>query len=189
MWVVKAKGETYYVNHVECELPWSTKETPDNEATKGSIKIKRCHLVIDSENTAHIRKLTPEIEARLSKPETIIRVMTAARASLRDAIDGLEHGPIKSIGGGCSTLFYITEFTSEEEFVMFKLRMNPSASWRELKPNEDYYRDYGKFKDSKQEHIYDEDDDDDDYDDYDEDEEVPAAVNFTGGSYEDLYEA
>jgi hypothetical protein len=42
MWVVKAKGETYYVNHVDMDagVGFSTKETPDNPSTKGSIKFK-----------------------------------------------------------------------------------------------------------------------------------------------------
>lgn len=47
MWVIKAKGETYYVSHVDCKVGWSTKETPDNPATKGSIKIKNCTLIIE----------------------------------------------------------------------------------------------------------------------------------------------
>ena len=42
MWVIKAKGETYYVDHVDMEsgVGFSTKETPDNPSTKGSIKFK-----------------------------------------------------------------------------------------------------------------------------------------------------
>jgi hypothetical protein len=42
MWVVKAKGETYYVDHVDVDagIGFSTKETPDNPSTKGSIKFK-----------------------------------------------------------------------------------------------------------------------------------------------------
>jgi hypothetical protein len=47
MWVLKVKGESYYVNHVECDAPWSTKETPDNPHTKGSIKIKNVDISID----------------------------------------------------------------------------------------------------------------------------------------------
>lgn len=39
-WVVKAKGETFYVKHVTSTAPWSTKETPDNPHTKGSLKFK-----------------------------------------------------------------------------------------------------------------------------------------------------
>jgi len=42
MWVIKAKGQTYYVDHVDMEsrIGFSTKETPDNPSTKGSIKFK-----------------------------------------------------------------------------------------------------------------------------------------------------
>lgn len=46
MWVLKAKGQTFYVNHVDCKLGWSTKETPDNPSTKGAIKIRKCILQI-----------------------------------------------------------------------------------------------------------------------------------------------
>lgn len=41
MWVLKLKGQTYYVSHVSSTAPWSTKETPDNPATKGSLKFKK----------------------------------------------------------------------------------------------------------------------------------------------------
>lgn len=57
MWVLKCKGQTYYVNHVECNVPWSTKETPDNPSTKGSIKVKNCILRIDSDNNAIISSI------------------------------------------------------------------------------------------------------------------------------------
>lgn len=42
MWVIKCKGETYYVHHVDVKpnVGFSTKETPDNPHTKGSIKFK-----------------------------------------------------------------------------------------------------------------------------------------------------
>ena len=42
MWVIKHKGVTYYVNHVDVDsgVGFSTKETPDNPHTKGSIKFK-----------------------------------------------------------------------------------------------------------------------------------------------------
>ena len=42
MWVIKYKGQTYYVNHMTVlpNVGFSTKETPDNKSTKGSIKIK-----------------------------------------------------------------------------------------------------------------------------------------------------
>lgn len=42
MWMIKHKGVTYYVNHLDVEpgIGFSTKETPDNEHTKGSLKFK-----------------------------------------------------------------------------------------------------------------------------------------------------
>lgn len=40
MWVVKSKGQTHYVSHLESSIGFSTKETPDNEHTKGSIQFR-----------------------------------------------------------------------------------------------------------------------------------------------------
>lgn len=54
MWVLKFKGQTQYVEHVVSEKGWSTKETPDNPHTKGSIKIRNCMLTIEN-GTAYIR--------------------------------------------------------------------------------------------------------------------------------------
>lgn len=56
MWVVKAKGQTYYVDHVDSDAPWSTKETPDNPSTKGSIKFRNVQLTFEG-NTACIMKI------------------------------------------------------------------------------------------------------------------------------------
>jgi hypothetical protein len=54
MWVIKTKGQTYYVNHVTANAPWSTKETPDNPSTKGSLKFKNVTLLITDDNCAEI---------------------------------------------------------------------------------------------------------------------------------------
>jgi hypothetical protein len=54
MWVVKAKGKTYYVNHVDCNTAWTTRENPDHPSTKGSIRIKRGTIQIDSNGNAVI---------------------------------------------------------------------------------------------------------------------------------------
>lgn len=58
MWVLKAKGESYYVNHVDCQIGWSTKETPDNISTKGAIKVRKCLLTINEDNEATLSHLT-----------------------------------------------------------------------------------------------------------------------------------
>ena len=50
MWVIKHKGVTHYVNHIDVEagVGFSTKETPDNPHTKGSIKFKgKLRITID----------------------------------------------------------------------------------------------------------------------------------------------
>jgi hypothetical protein len=51
MWVIKCKGETYYVNHVDVEpgVGFSTKETPEGK-TKGSIKFKAQLIIEEKEN-------------------------------------------------------------------------------------------------------------------------------------------
>lgn len=40
MWVLKSKGNTYYINHLDSKVGFSTKETPDNPHTKGSLKFR-----------------------------------------------------------------------------------------------------------------------------------------------------
>ena len=143
MWVVKTRGETYYVNHVECTVPWSTKETPDNSHTKGSIKIKRCLLVIDDENTATVTELTPEDEQRLRGNQTATRLITSD-SKLRQTLEQCEiaHGGIKTFGGVCSTTWYVVEIYNAEDLLMLQLAV---SNLRVLKPNEDYYRLYDRY--------------------------------------------
>ncbi len=52
MWVIKCKGETHYVHHVNVDkgVGFSTKETPDNTSTKGSIKFKGILKIINDGN-------------------------------------------------------------------------------------------------------------------------------------------
>lgn len=52
MWVIKTKGQSHYVNHVEVMpgVGFSTKETPDNPSTKGSIKFKARLKFEENEN-------------------------------------------------------------------------------------------------------------------------------------------
>lgn len=42
MWVIKYKGKSFYVDHLDVSknVGFSTKETPDNKSTKGSMKFK-----------------------------------------------------------------------------------------------------------------------------------------------------
>jgi len=57
-WVIKHKGQTYYVDHVDVTngASWSTKETPNNDHTKGSIRFKG-RLELQNENEKIIAKI------------------------------------------------------------------------------------------------------------------------------------
>lgn len=41
-WVIKCKGETYYINHMTITpgIGFSTKETPDSQHTKAALQVK-----------------------------------------------------------------------------------------------------------------------------------------------------
>jgi len=49
-WVIKHKGQTFYVNHVDSKVGFSTKETPENPHTKGSIQFRGKLKIIQKEN-------------------------------------------------------------------------------------------------------------------------------------------
>ena len=48
-WIVKHKGLTYYVHHLDSKVGFSTKETPDNSHTKGALQFKG-KLIITEKN-------------------------------------------------------------------------------------------------------------------------------------------
>lgn len=54
-WVVKVKGQTYYVEHFEVDkgVGFSSKETPDSDHTKAALKFKS-KLIIDADNAARL---------------------------------------------------------------------------------------------------------------------------------------
>ena len=138
MWVLKLRGETYYVNHVDCSVPWSTKETPDNAHTKGAIKVKHCHVTIDDDNCATIRPLTKDEQSMETKPEPV-RVITEYGSKLRSAIASMAHGAVKLAGGGCGTTWYIVDIPSKKHFLLLQVAI---PGIRILMPNEDYYKKY-----------------------------------------------
>lgn len=155
MWVVKARGETYYVHHVNCSVPWSTKETPDNAHTKGAIKIKDCLLSIDDDNCATIRAATVEDHAAYAKSQTV-RVITEYGSKLREGIANMAHGAVKLAGGGCGTTWYITDIPSMKHFLMLQIQI-PSV--RVLMPNEEYYKSYDRSSLTNDEWLEEDDED------------------------------
>ena len=147
MWVVKTRGETFYVDHVSATSPWSTKETPNNSHTKGSIKFKKCLLTIDDNNNATIGELTEEIENRLKKNEDRCRVITRHQFFLKKALSqlSLEHDKIVTIGGYCSTPFYVVDIAGKKNVSLLAMLVK---DLRILNPNEDYYRWYSEAIDA-----------------------------------------
>lgn len=47
-WIVKHKGKTHYVHHLESEVGFHTKETPDSEHTKGALQFKGRIRIVDT---------------------------------------------------------------------------------------------------------------------------------------------
>lgn len=156
MWVLKTHGESFYVNHVDCQMPWSTKETSDNPHTKGSLKIKDCLLTINDANEATLSKLTFVDKIRLRNQKLgITRIIVKEGEDhwkFKEALKNfkIKHGPIKGIGGACTSTFYMTDILDKAQFSMLALSMSSQKSFRVLMPNEGYYKYYDdpKYKDS-----------------------------------------
>lgn len=53
MWTIKHKGETHYVNHIDVEpgVGFSTKETPENPHTKGSLKFRARLRIVEEDGS------------------------------------------------------------------------------------------------------------------------------------------
>ena len=143
MWVLKFHGETYYVNHVECNVPWSTKETPDNSHTKGSIKVKEVLLTIDEDNNANLTQLSIFDKIRLRNQKLgITRIMFRPRSEIHLALlnNEVKHSPFKNILGRCSTGFVICDILNKSDVTFLTLKYG--EQFRVLMPNESYYQEY-----------------------------------------------
>ena len=141
MWVLKFHGETYYVNHVECEIPWSTKETPDNPHTKGSIKVKEALVTIDQDKTAKLTKLTLIDKIRLRNQKLgITRIMFQPGTSMHNALNANEfkHSPFKKIQAPCTNLYIVCDLLDKTEATFAALKYD----FRVLTPIESYYQRY-----------------------------------------------
>lgn len=147
-WVIKAKGTTYYVDHVDCKCPWSTKETPENSHTKGSIKIKDCLLVITDDNTATITPITDDDLRRLrNEKRGITRIIFKYASEIHNALKNNEfkHSPFKNVTGECGTSYVVCDLLDKVEVTFAALKYQ----FRILASNEGYYKAY----DSKSEEV------------------------------------
>lgn len=163
MWVLKTHGESFYVDHVTCEIPWTTKETPDNSHTKGSIKVKDCLLTIDEENCAKISTLTLIDKIRLRNQKLgITRIIVKEGADywkFQEIIKNykIKHSPFKGVGGACSSTFYICDILDKKQFTLLSLAMVDVKSFRILMPNESYYKWYDDPRNASKSQIWEED--------------------------------
>lgn len=169
MWVIKTQGKTVYVNHVDSAMPWSTKETPDNPSTKGSLKFKNCYVSIDDDNTAYLRPLTDADRARIkAKDNGYTRILFGSnrRVHVQSFMEEREikYSPFVVIHGTCGNGFVICDLLKQDEAVIALLGL--ANIIRVLQPNEKYYQAY----DDKalaatidaDEYGYDDDEDEDD---------------------------
>jgi hypothetical protein len=143
MWVVKTHGETFYVDHVTATLPWSTKETPDNYHTKGSIKFKECLLIINDDNEATISSLSVIDKIRLRNQKLgITRIIFRYGDRFHEALkrNEFKHSPFKNVSGGCGTSFVVCDLLKKDEATFAALKY-PNA-YRILAANEGYYKAY-----------------------------------------------
>ena len=144
-WTIKTRGETLYVNHVTSNIPWTTKETPDNNHTKGSIKLKKAILKISDLNEAEISLATDADVSRLKAlAKGYVRIMWApsnhATVTKYLKIQEIGHTPIKSLEGSCGRYYYVTDIKSNDDVVAMELAIHGSF-WR-LSPNAIHYRAY-----------------------------------------------
>lgn len=141
MWVIKTHGETFYVNHVDCEVPWSTKETPENSHTKGSIKVKNVLLTIDDHNAATLKTLAHDDKIRLDRQRLgITRIIFRWGSDMHTALQAgeFEHSVLKDVEGACSSIFVICDLLDAQQVTFAALKYN----FRVLSANEAYYRAY-----------------------------------------------
>jgi hypothetical protein len=143
MWVVKAKGKTYYVNHFTCEIPFSTKETPENNHTKGSIKIKECLLTIDADNNATASVLHLHDKVRLKNQERgITRIIFSGNFDKILKEENIKHSPFKTMYGDCGSRWVICDLLDQKQLVWLGLKYDITKLFRVLQANEQYYRAY-----------------------------------------------
>jgi hypothetical protein len=149
MWVLKTHGETFYVNHVDANMPWSTKETPDNPHTKGSLKFREVLLTIDENNCATLRELNIYDKFRLRNQKLgITRIMFRPDCDLHQALmkNEFRHSPFKNIRGACASSFVICDLLEKSDATFVGLKYQDQ--FRILAPNESYYQDYDNVKDN-----------------------------------------
>ena len=143
MWVIKTQGRTYYVDHVSANIPWTTKETPNNNHTKGSIKFKKALLTIE-DNCADIKPLSFEDAARLTKAK-LVKIIFQIKNQILSFLNNqeIEHSECRYFEGACGTSWYVIELAESD---LTLLTIAYAKSFRVLSENEYHYEQFKKGK-------------------------------------------
>lgn len=149
MWSLKTRGQTYYVQHVTCDVPWNTKETPDNSHTKGAIKIKNANLTIDCDNNAWI---TPLNEGQTISKSTQKEPMRIGWPYTSDSevkqffnVNNVTHSVIKWLSAGCTQGWYVCDVYDSD--LLIQMRLTLGNGFRQFVSNEWQYKDYELMND------------------------------------------
>lgn len=146
MWTIKTKGQSYYVNHVDCQLSWSTKETPENGSTKGSIKFKNALLTINDTNSATLTPLKLTDISRL-KAKSFTRIVFNSRyKEVKEFFtdNNIHHTEFKDIRGGCGNTWSICDIKKPNDITLMQLSI--TNLFRILSENDVYYKLYDDDK-------------------------------------------
>lgn len=146
MWCVKTQGRTFYVDHVECDIAWSTKETPNNSHTKGSIKVDKVLLTIDDNNCA--KMTTPTIKdvvrIKAEKIKDYARIVIHGKKHNVESYmidNNISYSSIKTVHSTCGEYEYsICDIKKKEDLTLMALAL--TNQYRVLQPNEIYYKAY-----------------------------------------------
>ena len=147
MWIIMAKGKTYYVDHVTSNLPWTTKETPLNIRTKGAIKFKNALLQLE-DGSAEITELTEEDKERLAAllPTRIhFRYKNEFLWLLQH--NEIKHGPCMQFAGGCGRNSYVIEIAKDD---LTMLALAYANQFEILTEDSPYYTWYGESINGKE---------------------------------------
>lgn len=143
-WVLKFQGQTHYVNHVTAEIAWTTRETPDNSHTKGSIRFQKCQVQIDDQNHARIQPWDPNY-VNPHYP-LLVEIHTRWRDHLSQALTDMGAPPseFRRILGGCGRDFSLTEITDISWMSLLTLRLGviqgQPTGFRQLRVTDPHYQ-------------------------------------------------
>ena len=145
-WVLKTGGRSWYVNHVNCTLAWDTRETPNNNHTRGSIRVKNALLSIDDNNVAVISELTDQHRQRLNNQKLNYQRVAWTQHSHDRVVSYVEqtdvaHTEIRLVyNPGCGSSWYVCDVMHAHDVTMITLALQGHL-WQ-VNPNTWQYQGY-----------------------------------------------